>query len=137
MNSVTLTGRLTQEPNRRTAGETEVCDMRLAVQRRRGRDGEDRGAVFVDLTAFQGLASICGQYLEKGSRVAVQGRLELDEWEAEDGSPRRRHKVIAEQVEFLDPAGNQDGEAISEPEPEQKPKRRLRAKQQSSYTSAR
>ena len=106
--------------------------MRLAVQRRRGRDGEDRGAVFVDLTAFQGLASICGRYLAKGSRVAVQGRLELDEWEAEDGSPRRRHKVIAEQVEFLDPAGNQDAEAASEPEPEQKPKRRPRTKKQSS-----
>ena len=134
MNSVTLTGRLTQEPERRTAGETEICDMRLAVQRRRGRDGEDRGAVFVDLTAFQGLASICGRYLEKGSRIAVQGRLELDEWEAEDGSPRRRHKVIAEQVEFLDPAANQDAEAPSEPQSEEKPqpKRRSRAKQQSS-----
>ena len=44
MNSVTLTGRLAQEPKRRTAGEIEICDMRLAVQRRRGRDGEDRGA---------------------------------------------------------------------------------------------
>ncbi len=114
MNSVTLTGRLTQDPQKRSAGETEISDMRLAIARRRGRDGEDRGAVFIDVTAFQGLAGICGQYLSKGSRVAVQGRLELDEWEAEDGSPRRRHKVIAEQVEFLDPRRNGSAERASE-----------------------
>ena len=102
MNSVTLTGRLTQDPQKRTASEMEICDMRLAVQRRRGRDGEDRGAVFIDVTAFQGLAKTCGQRLSKGSRIGVQGRLELDEWETQDGSPRRRHKVVAEQVEFLD-----------------------------------
>ena len=104
MNSVTLTGRLTQDPQQRIAGELEICDLRLAVPRRKGRDGEDRGAVFIDVTAFGGLASVCGQYLSKGSRAAVSGRLELDEWEAQDGSPRRRHKVIAEEVEFLDPA---------------------------------
>lgn len=108
MNTITLTGRLTAEPQHRTAGETEICDMRLAVQRRKGRDGEDRGAVFIDLTAFQGLAGICGRYLSKGSRVGVQGRLELDEWEAKDGTARRRHKVIAEQVDFLDRANSQN-----------------------------
>lgn len=108
MNTVILTGRLTQDPQQRTAGETEISDMRLAVSRRRGRDGADRGAVFVDVTAFNGLASVTGQYLSKGSKVAVTGRLELDEWQAQDGSPRRRHKVIAEQVEFLDPAPASD-----------------------------
>ena len=134
MNSITLTGRLTQDPQKRSAGEIETCDMRLAVQRRRGRDGDDRGAVFVDITSFQGLAGICGQYLSKGSRVGVQGRLELDEWEAEDGSPRRRHKVIADQVEFLDTPGQQNDEAASEPQAQDKPqsKRRSGAKSKSS-----
>ena len=39
----------------------------------------------------------------------MQGRLELDEWEAQDGSSRRRHKIVAEQVEFLDTASRPNG----------------------------
>lgn len=104
MNTVTLTGRLTQDPKVRSAGELEICDVRLAVPRRRASDGSDKGAVYIDVTAFGGLARTCGQYLAKGRRVNVVGRLELDEWQAQDGSPRRRHKVVADQVEFLDSA---------------------------------
>ncbi len=82
MNNVSITGRLTADPQQRTAGELQICDLRIAIPRRKGRDGEDRGAVFVDVTAFGPLAKVCGQYLAKGRRAAVQGRLELDEWEA-------------------------------------------------------
>ncbi len=109
MNNVTLTGRLTQDPTVRTAGELQICDLRLAVPRRKGRDGEDRGAVFVDVATFGPLAKVCGQYLAKGRRAAVQGRLELDEWEARDGSPGRRHKIVADSVEFLDTTGRPNG----------------------------
>ena len=114
MNTVTLTGRLTQDPKVRSAGELEICELRLAVPRRRGSDGTDRGAVYIDVTAFSGLAKSCGQYLAKGRRVNVVGRLELDEWTAADNTPRRRHKVVADQVEFLDPASRpNDGETDS------------------------
>jgi single-strand DNA-binding protein len=114
MNTVTLTGRLTQDPKVRTAGELEICDMRLAVPRRRAADGSDKGAVFIDVTAFSGLAKTCGQYLAKGRRVNVVGRLELDEWTTEHGGQRRRHKIVADQVEFLDPASRpNDGETDS------------------------
>ncbi len=109
MNNVTLTGRLTQDPTLRTAGELEICDLRLAIPRRKGREGEDRGAVFVDVTAFGALGKSCGEYLAKGRRAAVQGRLELDEWEAQDGSSRRRHKIVADTVEFLDAASRPNG----------------------------
>jgi len=103
MNSVNLTGRLTADPIvRTTKGDTTVCDMRLAVQRRRSREGDDRGAVFIDITAFGALASNCGEYLTKGRQIAITGRLELDEWQAESGETRRKHKIVAEQVEFLD-----------------------------------
>ena len=116
MNNVTLTGRLTQDPTIRTAGELEICDLRLAVPRRKGRDGEDRGAVFINVATFGPLAKNCAQYLAKGRRAAVQGRLELDEWEAQDGSPRRRHKIIADSVEFLDAATRPDGGQTDSPE---------------------
>lgn len=108
MNSITITGRLTTDPVNRTHGETQICDMRIAIPRRRGNDGSDRGAVFIDVTVFNGLAATCARYLGKGRRVAVVGRLELDEWQAEDKTPRRRHKIVADTVEFLDgpPAGS-------------------------------
>ena len=109
MNTVSITGRLTADPQQRMAGELQICDLRVAIPRRKGRDGEDRGAVFVDVTAFGPLAKVCAQYLAKGRRAAVTGRLELDEWEAADGSPRRRHKIVADQVEFLDPAERPNG----------------------------
>ena len=130
MNSINLTGRLTQDPEgRSTQSGTAVCAMRLAVQRQKGREGEERGAVFVDVTAFAGLAEVCAKYLEKGRQVAVSGRLEHDEWQAGDGTKRQRHYVIAEAVEFLD--GRQVGvdpfgEAEAEPEAERKPKRSSR-----------
>ena len=115
MNSISIVARLTAEPTKRTVNELQICDLRVAIPRRKGRNGEDRGAVFVDVATFGPLANICGQYLAKGRRVAVTGRLELDEWAAEDGSPRRRHKVVADQVEFLDNgASNGSTQANSE-----------------------
>ena len=99
MNSITLTGRLTADPEMRsTHSATAVTQYRLAVQRRRSREGEDRGAVYVDVVSF---AESCAQYLEKGRQVAVSGRLELDEWETDAGERRSRHKVVADEVEFL------------------------------------
>ena len=102
MNSINLTGRLTADPEMRsTHSATAVTDYRLAVQRRRSREGEDRGAVYVDVVSFGGLAESCARYLEKGRQVAVSGRLELDEWETDAGKRRSRHKVVADEVEFL------------------------------------
>jgi single-strand DNA-binding protein len=114
MNNVQITARLTADPQTRTVGELQICDLRVAIPRRKSRDGADRGAVFIDVTAFGPLATICGKYLAKGRRVAVTGRLELEEWEAEDGNPRRRHKVVADQVEFLDPASRPAGETADQ-----------------------
>ena len=130
MNSITLIGRLTADPeSRSTQGGTAVTTIRLAVQRPKGRDSGERGAVFVDVTCFAGLAEVCGKHLEKGRRVAVSGRLEHDQWQAGDGTRRQRHYVVADEVEFLDqkPVGV---EAVTESddEPAAKPARSRRAK---------
>lgn len=110
MNTIQITARLTADPQQRTVGELQITDLRVAIPRRKGSGGEDRGAVFIDVTTFGPLAGVCGQYLSKGRRVAVNGRLELDEW-TKDGGTRRRHKIIAEQVEFLDYATTGDNDA--------------------------
>ncbi len=102
MNSINLTGRLTADPEMRTShSATAVTNFRLAIQRRRSREGEDRGAVYVDVVCFGGLAESVAEYLVKGRQVAVSGRLELDEWENNKGERRSRHKVVADEVEFL------------------------------------
>ncbi len=92
---------------RTTRSASPLTQFRLAVGRRRGKGGEDRGAVYVDVVCFGGLAESVAEYLEKGRQVAVSGRLELDEWETEGGERRSRHKVIADEVEFL--GGRREG----------------------------
>ncbi len=110
-NSTHHTGRLASAPQLRTVNDLQICDMRLAVQRRRGRGGEDRGAFFIDLVAFNGLAKVCHQYLSKGSRILVDGQLDVQEWTGKDDVKRWTPKLIADQVEFLDPAPSRDGDA--------------------------
>jgi single-strand DNA-binding protein len=100
MNSVNLTGNLTSDPELRTSDTGSVVKLRVAVQRRRGRDGEEKGADFVDITAFNNLADNCAKYLAKGRKVAVVGRLHHSEWDSDDGH-RQRLEVIADNVEFL------------------------------------
>lgn len=118
MNRVTLIGKLTRDPElRSTAGGMSVCTMRLAVSRRK-RGGEDQGAVFIDVVAFEGLGENSAKYLAKGSQVAVDGRLEHREWKAQDGSKRSAHEVIAQEVKFLDPAPDQAPTTDEEPQQE-------------------
>jgi single-strand DNA-binding protein len=101
MNSVNLIGRLTADPDLRTAkNDTTVGSLRLAIQRPR-KDGEDQGAEFVDVTVFGRQAEICKQYLAKGRKIGVEGRLRHREWEGENGR-RQKLEVIAESIEFLD-----------------------------------
>ncbi len=109
MNSVNLIGRLTRDPELRSAiNGTTVGALRIAIQRPK-KDGEDQGADYVDVTTFGRQAEVCAEYLGKGRRVAVQGRLKHSEWKAEDDSPRSKIEVIANQVDFLDYARNGNG----------------------------
>ena len=119
MNSVNLIGRLTADPELRESGSgTSVGHLRLAVQRSKGKDGEDRGADFVDIVTFGRQAEVCGEYLAKGRRVGIVGRLNHREWEADDGSRRQKLEVIAENVEFLDGARSDSDESNGSSTPE-------------------
>jgi single-strand DNA-binding protein len=111
MNTVTLIGRLTADPElRSTNGGTPVCTVRLAVNRPR-KDGKDQGAVFIDVVSFNRQAEAVAEHLAKGRQVAVTGRLEYRQWEGPDGSPHSKHEVVANQIDFLaKPTGNGAGE---------------------------
>lgn len=119
MNTVNLIGRLTRDPEQRSLPSGQaVCELRIAVDNGKTREGEDRDATFVDVSTFGAQAEACAKYLAKGRQVAVEGRLVYREWQAEDGSKRSKHSVIG-RVEFLSkPQAQANG---SEPAGEAKP----------------
>jgi len=115
MNQVNLIGRLTRDPELRKLGDSDrdVCELRIAVDNGKSRDGDERDATFVDVSTFDAAARACTEHLTKGRQVAVSGRLVYRQWDADDGSKRSKHSVIG-RVEFL---GSRNGAANSKPEP--------------------
>jgi single-strand DNA-binding protein len=114
INRVVLVGRLTQDPElRELPSGQSVCNLRVACNgTRRDPDGEYRERPnFFDVATFGVQAENTERYTQKGSLVAIDGRLEWREWESADGSETGRQKrqavsVVAESVQFLNrPAG--------------------------------
>ena len=109
INRVTVTGNLTRDPELRTIGSTgnSVCSLRIAVNTRRkqGDQWVDKPNYF-DVTVWGAQGENCATYLSKGRPVAVDGRLDWREWEAQDGNKRQSIEIIAESVQFL---GSRDG----------------------------
>jgi single-strand DNA-binding protein len=106
MNAVQLVARMTTAPVSRQTDKGDVCNLRVAIPRPKGRDGADRGADFVDVAVWGPQATACATYLTKGRLIAIQGRLHHREWEADDGSKHNRLQVLADNVEFLDAPRN-------------------------------
>ena len=96
MNVVTLIGNLATDVEVRDVGEHKVASFLLAVDRR-SRDG---GADFLRVCAWDRQGELCSQFLTKGRRVAVDGRLRSRSWE-EEGKRRTAVEVVAGHVEFL------------------------------------
>ena len=104
LNKVFLIGNLTRDPDlRNTPSGAAVCEFGLAVNRRFVANGVDRDETcFVDITVWNKAAENCKRFLEKGSPVMVEGRLQLDQWDdREGGGKRSKLRVVAEQVQFL------------------------------------
>jgi single-strand DNA-binding protein len=97
MNSVSLIGNLATDVDVREVGDDKkVATFLLAV----GRPGSDTPADFVRIAAWNKDADLCAQYLVKGRRVGVNGRLRSRSWE-EEGKRRTAIEVVAHQVDFL------------------------------------
>src|ERR1700757_646357 len=97
MNVVTLIGHLATEVERRGGGrDKRGASFALAV----AGGSRDGGADFVSVSAWDRQAELCAEYLGKGRRIAVDGRLKSRSWE-EDGKRRSAIEVVARRVEFL------------------------------------
>ena len=115
LNKVFLMGNLTRAPELRyTPSGTAVSDLRLAVNRAyTTQSGEKRQETyFLTVVVWGKQAESCGEYLDKGSPILVEGRLQTREWEGKDGQRRNVVEVVADRIQFL---GRGRGAA---PEPE-------------------
>lgn len=104
LNKVFLIGNLVRAPELRyTPGGTPVSDLRLAVSRTyTTQNGERRDETcFLTVVVWGKQAESSAQYLDKGSPVLVEGRLQTREWEGKDGQRRNVVEVVAERLQFL------------------------------------
>jgi single-strand DNA-binding protein len=104
LNRVFLIGNLTRDPELRyIPSGTAVANFGLATNRiYTTQDGERKEEVcFVDIVVWSKTAENCANYLSKGRPVFVEGRLQFDSWETEDGQKRSRLRVVADRVQFL------------------------------------
>lgn len=106
MNKVFLVGNLTRDPELKyIPSGTAICKFSIAISSKyKTKDGEKKeDVVFVNnITAWARLAEICGEYLQKGAPVLIEGRLNLNAWEEKDtGKKRSQLYVVAEKIQML------------------------------------
>ena len=98
MNTVSLVGNLATDVELKQVQDRKVASFLLAV----GRAGRDAGADFVWVSAWERQGELCAEYLAKGARVGVEGRLKSRTWEQE-GRRRDAVEVVARRIDFLGP----------------------------------
>ena len=104
LNKVFLIGNLTRAPELRyTPSGMAVADLRLAVNNRyQTQSGDKReDTCFLNVVVWGKQAESCGEYLDKGSPILVEGRLQTRDWETKDGQKRTVVEVVAQRVQFM------------------------------------
>ena len=104
LNRIVIIGRLTRDPEmRQTPSGTAVCTFTLAVDRSFKSANGERETDFIPVVVWRQLGETCGRYLAKGKLAAVDGRLQIRTYQAQDGSKRTAAEVVADNVRFLSP----------------------------------
>ncbi|MBL0686421.1 MAG: single-stranded DNA-binding protein [Sulfurospirillum sp.] len=115
-NKVILVGNLTRDCELRyLPSGSAVCTTGIATNRKfKNQMGEQKEEVcFVDITFFGRTAEIANQYLARGKKVLVEGRLKLDQWTDQNGGKRSKHSIIADNLQMLDSKNSNSGENSS------------------------
>lgn len=116
INKATITGNITRDPElRQTQGGTSVLTIGVAVNDRRKNQqtGEwEDYPNFIDCTMFGARATGVAPHLEKGMKVAIEGKLNQSRWQADDGTNRSKIEIIVDEIEFM---SRQQGQTASKP----------------------
>lgn len=103
LNRVVLIGRLVADPELRyTPSGLPVASMRIAVDRPKGKEATERQTDFINLVAWRQRAEFAANYLTKGRLIAVEGRLQIRQWQTNDGQKRTSAEVVCDNIEGLD-----------------------------------
>ena len=108
INKVILIGNLGNDPEvRYTQAGTPVASFNIATTERwKGQDGQmQEQTEWHRITAWKGLAEVCGEHLKKGSRVYIEGKLQTRKWQDQNGNDRYTTEVIAREMKMLSSRG--------------------------------
>lgn len=108
LNRATIIGNVTRDPElRQTTNGRAVCSFGVATNRswNDAAGARQEQVEFHNVVAWAKLAEICSQYLAKGRKVYVEGRMQTRDWEGQDGIKRYRTEIIAENMIILDRKG--------------------------------
>ncbi len=125
-NKVILMGNLTRDPEvRYTPNGVAVASFAVAVNRKYKQGDDIKEEVsYIDIVVFGKQAENCGQYINKGDSVLIDGRLQQRRWETEDGQKRSKVEVVAQTVSFMPKrswAGQAAGQGAGQAEPTPEP----------------
>ena len=113
LNKVILIGRLVRDVDLKyTASNTAVATFTLAVDRGFKNANGEKVTDFIDITVWKQQAENCANYLSKGKMVAVEGSLQIRTYE-KDGQKRKIAEVVANNVQFLSPRNEANGQQPS------------------------
>jgi single-strand DNA-binding protein len=113
INKVILIGNLGADPEiRYTQSGTPVASFRIATTERwKGQDGQmQEQTEWHSIVAWRRLAEICGEYLAKGSRVFIEGKLQTRKWQDQNGNDRYTTEIVAREMKMLSPRSGSGGE---------------------------
>ena len=102
-NKIIMAGNLTRDIELRyTQGGSAIANTAIATSRKFTVNGEKKEETcFVDITFFGRSAEVANQYLHKGSKVLIEGRLKLDTWNDQSGQKRSKHSIVVENMQML------------------------------------
>ncbi len=116
LNRAQLIGNVTRAPEVRLAGSQKVATFGMATNFSwKDQTGQKKDKVeFHNIVAWRRLAEICEQYLRKGSKLYIEGRIQTRDWEGEDGVKRYRTEIVVENMIMLDKKGDAMSAPISD-----------------------
>jgi single-strand DNA-binding protein len=110
MNKVILVGNLTRDVELKIFGSGGIIGVFAIACSHKWKDKHTgdikEDVMFVDVKLFGRRAEVAQQYLGKGKKVLVEGRLVLDQWQDQNGQKRSKHSISCENFEFLEPKGS-------------------------------
>lgn len=119
INKATITGNITRDPElRQTQGGTSVLTISVAVNDRRKNQqtGEwEDYPNYIDCTIFGNRATGVAPHLQKGMKVAIEGKLNQSRWQAEDGTNRSKIEIIVDEIEFMSRQKQQPQQPMQQP----------------------